>query len=450
METRSREHRDRGATERAELQRRALGEPGTNRLGVTARDRESAMTEPEELLRRGYAEHVRDRRLTQDDHVQAREHGRFFVPPHLARCLAYGSKAIETTADRIHVVDACCGFGTAGLAVLARIGEYRRWKRIRSETWVTVTLIESDAELAAEAADALRRCDGWAEAHNIHLHVRAIVGDMLNDHAAMKSAAGGTAGPPTAVVIVPPVTSSRTERREETSHDWTGRKRAKTGSPYSEFCEAALELLDQGGEICAVTPASWCVSEDYEPFRRRLRQSARLREIHRFKNHATLWGQQSVTFDTMIWFATKIDADINAGGTAPAPDPTPLETITHADRERWTIWKHETEPGRKWHRRPSAAGQHSGCERLNLSEDGLSEDLLRWRLEAARLEDLGLWAQAGSYDDFHGHGRPGAERRRSPERTDTCCARYISAWHIGRRQLHWPATGEDAGRDCAN
>lgn len=397
---------------------------------------------PAEILKTMYTTHVTNRTWRQEDHERTRRDGLAFAPPHIARSVAYGSKAGATSAAALHVVDACCGFATSSLALLATIGEHRRRRRIAAPTRITVTLIDTDAELAEAGAKALERCRPWARVHNIELVVRKLVADMLHDHKAIARVRDGGAGAPAAVLIVPPVFTGGRSGSPAVSTDAAGRRRARTGSSYTEFCEAGIEMLDVGGELCAVTPTSWTVSEDYESFRHRLRAQTTLRELHRFKNHGTLWGRQSVTFDTIAWFAEKTVAAVNGSAHA---DHSPLKVITHADRERWTTWRRDTRVEAKWYARRAA----TCCHRLNDSEDGLAQRLLDWRLDSRTLEDLGLVAQAGMYDDFRGQGKP-AKTKPEDDRPGRSHPRYISGWHVERHQVRWPSDGDEHGRDSAN
>ena len=327
--------------------------PGPARNDVSRR-----VQGPAEILKAMYSERVTNRTWRQEDHERTRRDGLAFAPPHIARTVAYGSKAGTTSAPALHVVDACCGFATSSLALLATIGEHRRRRRILAPTRITVTLIDTDADLADAGAQALKRCAPWARGHNIELVVRKLVADMLHDHDAIERARDGGAGAPAAMLIVPPVFTGGRSGSPAVSTDAAGRRRARTGSSYTEFCEAGIEMLDVGGELCAVTPTSWTVSEDYESFRHRLRAQTTLRELHRFKNHGTLWGRQSVTFDTIAWFAEKTVAAVNGSAHA---DQSPLKVTTHADRERWTTWRRDTPVEAKWYARRAA----TCCHRLN-------------------------------------------------------------------------------------
>ena len=149
-----------------------------------------------------------------------------------------------------------------------------------------------------------------------------------------------------------------------------------------------------------------------------------------------------MTFDTIAWFADKTVDTPNGSAHA---DRSPLRVVTHADRERWTTWTRDTPADRQWYSRRRT----TFCHRLNDSEDGLAQRLLDWRLESRTLEDHGLAAQAGSYDDFRGHGRPTKTKPRAaaPGRTNP---RYITGWHVERRRVAWPSDGDEHGRDSAN
>ena len=424
-----RQHRQAENAETATGHRAAAGNAERQNQRNCAENLES----PEAIMYALFQERVYEK--SKRSGAPRREIDQVFSTPRLAKTVGYTLKLPNIDGGTLHLIDACAGFGMAALAAIDRIGERRRRKHVTRQGRLTVTLIEIDGSLGAAARDAVERTRTWCSHHNLELHVELVTADMLSDHNAMTEAAGGGSGSGAdAVVIVPPVRTHRRDGPQNISTDRFGNARARTGSPYTEFCEAALEMLRPGGEIGAITPSSWTMSEDYETFRRRFRRVADLTEMHRFNNRGNLWGPQIVTHDTIAWRARRLEA---ADWVRRPRVEDPLDIMTHAARERHTHWRHTVRGSEKWIPRRRDG---SSDERLNPAEDELAAKLFAWRIGQPQLTDLKLTARTGPHNDFHGPGEPKADRTRRPDgSTSKKSTAYITPWHVGRRQLNWPS-----------
>lgn len=78
---------------------------------------------PAEILKETYSRYVTERAWHQEDHERLRRDGLAYAAPHIARTVAYGSRAGTADTAALHIVDACAGFGSLSLALLATIGD---------------------------------------------------------------------------------------------------------------------------------------------------------------------------------------------------------------------------------------------------------------------------------------------------------------------------------------
>ncbi|MEQ1689638.1 MAG: Eco57I restriction-modification methylase domain-containing protein [Gemmatimonas sp.] len=74
----------------------------------------------------------------------------------------------------------------------------------------------------------------------------------------------------------------------------------ETVNLYTGFLGAALELLDDGGQLAAIVPRSFCNGPYYEPFRKFLFERAALRHIHLFEARNKAFKADAVLQENII------------------------------------------------------------------------------------------------------------------------------------------------------
>ena len=104
----------------------------------------------------------------------------------------------------------------------------------------------------------------------------------------------------------------------------------ETVNIYAGFTALALELLEDGGELVAIIPRSFCNGPYYRPFRQFLLDRAALRHIHLFDTRNKAFRHDKVLQEIMIVRLTRGAAQGDVTVTTSADDTfADLDTKTH-------------------------------------------------------------------------------------------------------------------------
>ncbi len=79
----------------------------------------------------------------------------------------------------------------------------------------------------------------------------------------------------------------------------------ETGNLYSAFVALALLLLEDGGDLVAITPRSFCNGTYFRPFRQLLLRHSALRRFHVFKSRTSAFKGDEVLQENVIFHLTK-------------------------------------------------------------------------------------------------------------------------------------------------
>ena len=79
----------------------------------------------------------------------------------------------------------------------------------------------------------------------------------------------------------------------------------ETSNLYSAFLSIAIKLLDDGGELVAITPRSFCNGTYFKPFRRLLLGTMSIRRIHLFESRQHAFKEDEVLQENIIFHAVK-------------------------------------------------------------------------------------------------------------------------------------------------
>ena len=80
---------------------------------------------------------------------------------------------------------------------------------------------------------------------------------------------------------------------------------AVTGNTYTLFCEIGWRVLDDGGQLTAITPRSFQNGARFREFRNRIREHLDIDRVHIWKNRSQLYGPQQVIQETTCWHGWK-------------------------------------------------------------------------------------------------------------------------------------------------
>jgi adenine-specific DNA-methyltransferase len=238
-----------------------------------------------------------------------KQRGQVFTPPEVARFMA---SLFGTIPSEYVLLDPGAGVGMLTAAFCERIAQ------LRSPRTVTAHAFENDPQLAPLPKQNLDNCKRvLSEAgHAFHyvLHAEDFIlatspglsGRRLFDEAAFSAPCNG-------VIMNPPYFKLR-----KNSVHATLMERVVHGQPnvYAFFMALAARLLNEKGEIVAITPRSFCNGLYFRGFRRWYFQRVALDHIHIFESRTETVKHANVLQESIITKARRL-------GT-----PSPMVTVT--------------------------------------------------------------------------------------------------------------------------
>ena len=213
------------------------------------------------------------------DPVQRSKLGQFFTPAATARLMA----SMSTLArKRIRLLDAGAGVGALAAAWVADICS----RQVRPDE-VVLTAYELDAALLPDLRRTLAECERACIAAGITCNWEVRTTDFIEE--VVDALDGGllrSDAPQFDVAVLnPPYKKFRTESR---TRRLLRRVNIKTSNLYTAFLALVVLLLDDGGELIAITPRSFCNGPYFRPFRQHLLRHVSLTRLHLFeaRDHA--------------------------------------------------------------------------------------------------------------------------------------------------------------------
>ena len=224
--------------------------------------------------------------------------GQFFTPAAVAGLM--GSMIAERSdLTTLRILDAGSGNGMLTAAAVAAIlaGEHRP-KEIVANAW------EIDAELTAELDHTLTHCQQACAAEGVRFvgdirrsdfigdACRAIQSNLFSEDLLRFDLA----------ILNPPyrkLSSASVERARLSSIG------IETSNLYAAFLWLSMNLLDEGGQMIAITPRSYMNGSYFKPFRAALLREMRFDRIHVYETRDTAFGGDDVLQENAIISARK-------------------------------------------------------------------------------------------------------------------------------------------------
>ncbi|HWL86886.1 MAG TPA: Eco57I restriction-modification methylase domain-containing protein, partial [Polyangiaceae bacterium] len=129
----------------------------------------------------------------------------------------------------------------------------------------------------------------------------------------------------------------------------------ETSNLYAAFLALAVELLEAGGELVAITPRSFCNGLYFRPFRERLLSTVSLRRIHVFESRTAAFSDDDVLQENVIFHAIKGERQgsvVVSSSSGPDDDMIATREVPFAKIVR------PTDPQKFIHVVPDELGQH--------------------------------------------------------------------------------------------
>jgi adenine-specific DNA-methyltransferase len=265
------------------------------------------------------------------------ELGQYMTPASVATFMA---SLLRTDATSIRLLDAGAGVGSlTAAAVEALAARAPAPSSLRVDAW------ELDPTLAGYLRDTLTACEAHAVDAGVAFGAEVHVEDFVAAGVAMLDGGlfAGSHRTFNAAILNPPYHKIRSD--SPTRH-LLQRIGLETSNLYTAFLAVAVDLLEPGGELVAITPRSFCNGPYFRPFRERFLAAMRLVRVHVFERRDRAFEDDDVLQETVIFHAVKdrsARGRVTISSTSGPDDPCPVmrevpfEQVVHPDDDEQVI-----------------------------------------------------------------------------------------------------------------
>ena len=223
--------------------------------------------------------------------------GQFFTPASVAHFMAAMLQVRNPPKD-LCLLDAGGGSGVLTAAVVAELCARPRSKRPQS---LRATVWEIDELLAEDLAHAFEHCSAVCRAAGVKF-----IGELRQKNFILDAADLLVEGLFTAkdhprfrvAIINPPYRKLRSDSGERSRMSSVG---IETSNLYSAFVWLALELLEDGGELVAITPRSFMNGSYFRPFRQVLSRKLAFHRVHVYDARDIAFAGDDVLQENVIF-----------------------------------------------------------------------------------------------------------------------------------------------------
>jgi adenine-specific DNA-methyltransferase len=300
--------------------------------------------------------------------------GQFLTPMAVARLMA---STLGPQAGAVRLLDPGAGIGSLSAAMVVEL--LNRGKT----TSIHVTAYEIEELLVPQLNDTLLRCQTLARSHGVSLTFDIKATDFIAAGITLLSPGlfgRITTEPFTAAILNPPYGKIGSESRERALLHNVG---IETGNLYTGFLALASLLLDDNGELVAITPRSFCNGSYFKAFRTEFLTRMRVHRLHVFKARDQVFKEDDVLQENLILAARR---------TRKTPTEVLISSSDSADQDAMMI-RHA----------PYAEVVRPGDSEsfIRLTTDDLEQEVARG-LEAlpSTLSSLGIRVSTGRVVDF--------------------------------------------------
>ena len=333
------------------------------------------------------------------------ELGQFLTPAPLADFMASMFTADWRT---IRLLDAGAGVGSLSVALMKRICLQKRKPRE-----IELVAYEVDSSLTPRLRTNLDNCGRKCAAMGIRFS--AVVHNQDFIEAAVPLVRGDMFAPSlqsfNAAIVNPPYRKIRSDSDHRLLLRSAG---IETTNLYTAFLSLIVRLLDDGGQMVAITPRSFCNGPYFRPFREELLRQMSIHRIHSFESRSAAFSADDVLQENIIFHATK---------TRQVPKSVTISTSNGEAgspvREHLVSFSQVVSPG--------------DPERFIhiVSDNGQAKVKASVGRFTATLDDLGISVSTGRVVDF----RAASFLRPQP---DSETAPLIYPCHFNGGFIHWP------------
>lgn len=241
-------------------------------------------------------DHVRKSFNGRKSRADRSEIGQFLTPVAIAQFM---SSMFETGPKEVRILDPGAGAG-----VLLAMCVETLISRVNRPCSIEVVAYETDSTILPYLEDTLKRCQSLCISNGIEFHGSIKSEDFVS--AALAQINGSLFLAPgklfTHVILNPPyrkVKSQTVMRRILYSSG------IEVVNLYAVFVWLSMLLLEQGGQMVAITPRSFCNGPYFKKFRAAFLRMMSLKQIHIFESRKKAFGDDKVLQENIIYHAVR-------------------------------------------------------------------------------------------------------------------------------------------------
>lgn len=262
--------------------------------------------------------------------------GQFLTPSPVADFMA---SLFDGLPPAIRLIDAGAGAGALTAALVRRAclpGS--------GVTSIHATAYELDTLILPALRETMAECEALCQASGIAFTASVQNADFIQEMAGKLAGDLFGSTPPSFNVAIanPPYKKISTHSPERLALRSVG---LETSNLYTGFIGLLTHLLQEGGQLVAITPRSFCNGPYFRPFREDFLNRMELRRLHVFESRAAAFREDRVLQENVIFHATKgstqppavtVSSSSGEAGAAITTKRFPFAEIVHPnDPERF-------------------------------------------------------------------------------------------------------------------
>jgi adenine-specific DNA-methyltransferase len=213
----------------------------------------------------------------------------------------------DTKKDTIRLLDPGAGTGVLTAAWVAEI-----CNRKNRPSRICVTAFETDSELIPGLYQALEACRSHCKDAGIDFTHDLIEADFIDEAVERldtRPLLSSSDAPFDCVVVNPPY---RKLNRESETRKNLSRIGIETSNLYAAFLWLSFRLLDENGELIAITPRSFCNGPYFRLFRVAFLRAMTIRRLHVYGSRTSAFKDSGVLQENVIFSAVKSQCSMPA------------------------------------------------------------------------------------------------------------------------------------------
>jgi len=218
--------------------------------------------------------------------------GQFFTEPRIA---LFMSQMFEIDEQHVKLLDPGAGIGNLTTAAITQL-----CKKEKKPISIDVLAVELDKNIIKYLEHTLKFCKQLCTINNISFTYTIIQEDFIDYGVSLlKNSSARTF---TKVITNPPYKKINSNSKTRLALKEVN---VETTNLYSAFVAIAKKLLQQGGELVAITPRSFCNGTYFKPFRADFLSDMNFRRIHLFESRTDSFKNDEVLQENIIYHAIK-------------------------------------------------------------------------------------------------------------------------------------------------